>query len=89
MTYEWSDNNGVKQTTAWSKTVRKAMVRGGAEYQVQEAMNHAVINWSKTYKNATQAHKQTHKHASQSILRVSRSKKQKYQFQHTARRVLE
>jgi hypothetical protein len=89
MTYEWSDNNGVKQTTAWSKTVRKAMVRGGAEYQVQEAMNHAVINWSKTYKNATQAHKQTHKHASQSILRVSRSKKQKYQFQHTARRVRE
>ena len=37
MTYEWSDNNGVEQTTAWSKTVRKAMVRGGAEYQVQEA----------------------------------------------------
>ena len=42
MTYEWSDSNGVKQTTAWSKAVRKAMVRGGAEYQVQEAMNHAV-----------------------------------------------
>ena len=33
MTYEWSDSNGVKQTTAWSKAVRKAMVRGGAEYQ--------------------------------------------------------
>ena len=49
MTYEWSDNNGVNQTTAWSKKVRKAMVRGGAEYQVQEAMNHAVINWSKTF----------------------------------------
>ena len=32
MTYEWSVNNGVKQTTAWSKKVRKAMVRGGAEY---------------------------------------------------------
>jgi len=43
MTYEWNDNNGVKQPTAWSKKVRKAMVRGGAEYQVQEAMNHAVI----------------------------------------------
>ena len=28
MMYEWSDNNGVKQTTAWSKTVWKAMVRG-------------------------------------------------------------
>ena len=55
MTYEWSDNNGVKQTTAWSKTVRKAMVRGGAEYQVQEAMNHAVINWSKTFLRDTNA----------------------------------
>ena len=43
MTYEWIDSNGVKQTTAWSKAARKAMVRGGAEYQVQEAMNHAVI----------------------------------------------
>ena len=54
MTYEWSDNNGVKQT-AWSKTVRKTMVRGGAEYQVQEAMNHAVINWSKTFLRDTNA----------------------------------
>ena len=59
MTYEWSDNNGVKQTTAWSKTVRKAMVRGGAEYQVQEAMNHAVINWSKTFLRDTNAGLQT------------------------------
>jgi hypothetical protein len=55
MTYEWSDSNGVKQTTAWSKAVRKAMVRGGAEYQVQEAMNHAVINWSKTFLRDTNA----------------------------------
>ena len=55
MTYEWSDNNGVKQTTAWSKTVRKAMVRGGAEYQVQEAMKHAEINWCKTFLRDTNA----------------------------------
>jgi hypothetical protein len=55
MTYEWSDSNGVKQTTAWSKAVRKAMVRGGAEYQVQEAMNHVVINWSKTFLRDTNA----------------------------------
>jgi ribonuclease HI len=55
MTYEWIDNNGVKQTTAWSKKVRKAMVRGGAEYQVQEAMNHAVINWSKNFLHDTNA----------------------------------
>ena len=31
------------------------MVRGGAEYQVQEAMNHAVINWSKTFLRDTNA----------------------------------
>jgi hypothetical protein len=55
MTYEWSDSNGVKQTTAWSKTVRKAMVRGGAEYQVQEAMKRAVANWSKTFLRDTNA----------------------------------
>jgi hypothetical protein len=55
MTYEWSDNNGVKQTTTWSKTVWKTMVRGGAEYQVQETMNHAVINWGKTFLRDTNA----------------------------------
>ena len=31
------------------------MVQGGAEYQVQEAMNHAVINWSKTFLHDTNA----------------------------------
>jgi hypothetical protein len=55
MTYEWSDSNGVKRTTAWSKAVRKAMVRGGAEYQVQEATNHAVTNWRKTFLRDTNA----------------------------------
>ena len=53
MTYEWSDSNGVKHVTAWSKTVRKAMLRGGAEYQRQKAMNRAVANWSKTFLNST------------------------------------
>ena len=55
MTYEWSDSNGVKQTTAWSKEVRKAMVRGGAEYQVQEAMNRVVANWGKMFLRDTNA----------------------------------
>ena len=31
------------------------MVRGGAEYQVQEAMNHAVTNWGKTFLRDTNA----------------------------------
>ena len=53
MTYEWSDTNGVKHVTAWSKTVRTAMLRGGAEYQRQKAMNRAVANWSKTFLNST------------------------------------
>ena len=53
MTYEWSDSNGVKYVTAWSKTVRTAMLRGGAEYQRQKAMNRAVANWSKTFLNST------------------------------------
>ena len=53
VTYEWSDSNGVKYVTAWSKTVRKAMLRGGAEYQRQKAMNRAVANWSKTFLNST------------------------------------
>ena len=31
------------------------MVRGGAEYQVQEAMNRAVANWGKTFLRDTKA----------------------------------
>jgi uncharacterized protein YacL (UPF0231 family) len=31
------------------------MVRGGAEYQVQEAMNHTVTNWCKTFLRDTNA----------------------------------
>jgi hypothetical protein len=35
MTYEWEDINGVQHVTSWSKAVWNAMLRGGAEYQVQ------------------------------------------------------
>jgi hypothetical protein len=31
------------------------MVRGGAEFQVQEAMNHTVTNWYKTFLRDTNA----------------------------------
>jgi hypothetical protein len=41
MTYEWSDNDGVKHVTAWSKAVQNAMLRGGAEFQRQKALNRA------------------------------------------------
>jgi hypothetical protein len=45
--------SNMKHVTAWSKTVWKAMLRGGAEYQRQKAMNRAVANWSKTFLNST------------------------------------
>ena len=52
MTYEWSDSDGVKHVTAWSKAVQKALLRGGAESQRQKALDRAVANslagWSKT-----------------------------------------
>ena len=38
MTYEWSDNDGVKHVTAWSRAVRNAMLRGGAEFQRQKGI---------------------------------------------------
>ena len=52
MTYEWNDNNGVKNVTAWSKAVRNAMIRGGAEFQRQKALNQAENNW-KTFLGST------------------------------------
>ena len=43
MMYEWSDN-GVKRVTAWSKAVRDAMLKGGAEFQRQKVLNRAAGN---------------------------------------------
>ena len=53
MTYEWRDNDGVKHVTAWSKAVRSAMIRGGAEHQRQRALNQAADNWNKTFMLST------------------------------------
>jgi hypothetical protein len=49
MTYEWNDSDGVQHVTAWSKAVRNAMLRGGAEYQRQKALDRAGTNWNKTF----------------------------------------
>ena len=49
MTYEWNDNDGVKHVTAWSKAVRNAMLRGGAEFQKQKALNRAANIWNKAF----------------------------------------
>ncbi len=53
MTYEWSDNDGVKHVTAWSKAVRNAMHRGGAEFQRQKALNRAANNWNRAFLRST------------------------------------
>ena len=53
MTYEWSDNDGVKHVTAWSKAVRNAMLRGGAEFQRQKALDRAAANWNKAFLSST------------------------------------
>ena len=45
MTYQWQDNDGVKHVTTWTKAVRNAIVRGGAEFHRQKALNHAGNNW--------------------------------------------
>jgi hypothetical protein len=49
MTYEWEDSNGVQHVTAWSKAVRNAMLRGGAEYQKQRVLDRAGTNWNKNF----------------------------------------
>ena len=53
VTYEWKDNDGVKHVTAWSKAVRSAILRGGAEYQMQRTLNRAVDNGIKIFMRST------------------------------------
>jgi hypothetical protein len=53
MTYEWSHNEGVRHVTAWSKAVRNAMLRGGAEFQRQKALNRAANNWNRVFLRST------------------------------------
>jgi hypothetical protein len=48
MTFEWHDR-GVKRVSRWSKAVRNAMLKGGAEFQRQKALNRAAGNWSKEF----------------------------------------
>ena len=52
-TYEWRDNDGVTHVTAWSKAVWSAMLRGGAENQMQRALNRAVDNFIKIFMRST------------------------------------
>jgi hypothetical protein len=53
MTYEWSNNDGVKHVTAWSKAVRNAMLRGGAEFQRRKALNRAATNCNRAFLRTT------------------------------------
>ena len=43
------NGNGIRHVTAWSKAVRNAMLRGGAEYQVQRVLDRAGTNWNKLF----------------------------------------
>ena len=52
-TYEWSESDGVKHVTAWSKAVRNAMLRGGLQFQRQKALNRAAANWNKAFLSST------------------------------------
>ncbi len=57
--YEWEDSNGVQHVTAWSKEVRNAMLRGGAEYQVQRVLDRAGTNWNKNFLLSADAGRQS------------------------------
>jgi hypothetical protein len=52
MTYEWQDE-GVKRVSTWSKAVRNAMLKGGAELQGQKALNRVAENWNKEFLRTT------------------------------------
>ena len=39
--------------TAWSKAVRDAMLKGGAEFQRHKVLNRAAGNWSKEFPRTT------------------------------------
>jgi hypothetical protein len=50
--YTWQDK-GVKQVSTWSKTVRRAVLKGGAEFQRQKVLNRAAGNWNKEFLRTT------------------------------------
>ena len=43
----------VKRVSTWSKAVRRAMLKGGAEFQRQKALNRAAGNWDKEFIRTT------------------------------------
>jgi hypothetical protein len=43
----------MKRVTEWSKAVRDAMLKGGAEFQRQKVLNRAVGNCSKEFLRTT------------------------------------
>jgi len=52
MMYTWQDK-GVQRVSTWSKSVRKAMLKGDAEFQRQKAVNRAAGNWNKEFLRTT------------------------------------
>jgi hypothetical protein len=52
MMYTWQDK-GVKRVSTWSKAVRRAMLKGGAEFQRQKVLKRAAGNWNKVILRTT------------------------------------
>ena len=52
MLYTWQDKD-VKRVSTWSKAVRMAMLKGGAEFQRQKVLNRAAGNWNKEFLRTT------------------------------------
>ena len=52
MLYTWQDK-GVKRVSTWSKAIGRAMLKGGAEFQRQKALNRAAGNWDKEFIRTT------------------------------------
>ena len=50
--YTWQEK-GVKRVFRWSKAVRKAMLKGGAELQRQKVLNRSAGNWNKEFLHTT------------------------------------
>jgi hypothetical protein len=52
MLYTWQEK-GVKRVSTWSKAVRMAMLKEGAEFQRQKVLNRAAGNWNKEFLRTT------------------------------------
>ena len=53
MRYEWNNKGVMKRVSTWPKAVKNAMLKGGAEFQRQKALNRARSNGNKGFLRTT------------------------------------